>query len=157
MHSAAHSRIDYTIREEESHPSESLLSHYIGVYDPDTQQLQLVPARKATIRATPRSDTGNESVEEDPAPNVTFQPVPETSLASNDIFNFSSSPHDPTLALHLARKRLKKLSDPLLKMPSLPVDIYLNRPPASLSSTPRRLLSWTQWMHQHHPRSHRKR
>ena len=50
------------------------MSHYIGIYDPETQDLQLVQARKATIRGTPRSETGNESAkEEEPAPNVTLR------------------------------------------------------------------------------------
>ncbi|MCJ1264697.1 DNA-directed RNA polymerase I subunit rpa49 [Lobaria immixta] len=71
LHSAAHPRIDYTVREQEPNSVESLMSHYIGIYDPETQDLQLVQARKATIRGTPRSETGNESAkEEEPAPNL---------------------------------------------------------------------------------------
>ena len=72
LHCAARSKIDYTVVEEDSNSIERLLTHYIGIYDPDTKQLQLVQARKATIRGTPRSDTDIESVEEDPAPNVTL-------------------------------------------------------------------------------------
>ncbi|MCJ1462350.1 DNA-directed RNA polymerase I subunit rpa49 [Pseudocyphellaria aurata] len=69
LHSAAaQSKIDYTVQYQESNSTESLLNHYIGIYDPETQHIQLVPARAATIRGTPRSDTVNESgAEEDPA------------------------------------------------------------------------------------------
>lgn len=72
LHSAARSRIDYTVREQESSSTESLLKHYLGIYDQETQQLQLIEAREATIRGTPRMDTGDDSVEEknDTAPNV---------------------------------------------------------------------------------------
>lgn len=70
LHCAAHSALEYTAREEESSSMEKLMNHYIGVFDPETQELQLVPASKVIIRATPRSDPGNETAEEDENPSL---------------------------------------------------------------------------------------
>ena len=65
LHSSAHPKLDYIAREESSDGSEGYLKHYIGVYDPETGELQLVQARKFIIRSTLRSpgnyDHGSES------------------------------------------------------------------------------------------------
>lgn len=65
LHSSAHPRLDYVAREESSDASEGYLKHYIGVYDPETGELQLVQARKLIMRSTLRSpgngDNGSES------------------------------------------------------------------------------------------------
>ncbi|KAL8938422.1 MAG: hypothetical protein Q9211_003205 [Gyalolechia sp. 1 TL-2023] len=45
--------IDYIAREEED-GSDSLLSHYLGVFDPESGQLQLVRARKLVLRSKVR-------------------------------------------------------------------------------------------------------
>lgn len=42
-------------RQEISNGCENYLKHYIGVYDPDTEQLQLVQARNLVVRSTLRS------------------------------------------------------------------------------------------------------
>lgn len=60
LHSSHHSKLDYIAREESSDGSESYLKHYIGVYDPETGELQLVQARKFIIRSTLRSSGGDE-------------------------------------------------------------------------------------------------
>ena len=70
LHSSAHLKLDFTAREESSNGSESHLKHYIGVYDPETGQLQLVQARKLVIRSTLRSsdhdEKGNDSEKDVP-------------------------------------------------------------------------------------------
>ena len=70
LHSSAHPKLDYIAREESSDGSEGYLKHYIGVYDPETGELQLVQARKLIIRSTLRShgndDNGNESDKDTP-------------------------------------------------------------------------------------------
>jgi len=52
LHSASHRTMDYTARED--HPK-GLLNHYVGVFDPATGELQIVEARKMTVRSTVRS------------------------------------------------------------------------------------------------------
>ena len=68
LHSSVHPKLDYIAREETSDGSEGYLKHYIGVYDPETGELQLVQARKLIIRSTLRSsgncDNGSESDKE---------------------------------------------------------------------------------------------
>ncbi|KAI4257538.1 MAG: hypothetical protein L6R42_005584, partial [Xanthoria sp. 1 TBL-2021] len=54
VHTSAHPRIDYTGREEDGGGTEGLLSHYIGVYDPRSGDLQLMRARKLVLRGSPR-------------------------------------------------------------------------------------------------------
>ena len=55
LHSSAHPKLDYVAREEFSDGSEGHLKHYIGVYDPEAGELQLVQARKLIIRSILRS------------------------------------------------------------------------------------------------------
>lgn len=55
LHTSAHSKIDYIAREEEGDGNGGLLSHYLGVYDPQSGQLQLVRARKLVLRSSLRS------------------------------------------------------------------------------------------------------
>lgn len=43
----------YTAQEEESFSTEKLWTHYIGVFNPETEKLQLFPSAKVTIRGTP--------------------------------------------------------------------------------------------------------
>ncbi|KAH8894980.1 RNA polymerase I associated factor, A49-like protein [Thozetella sp. PMI_491] len=52
LHSDSHRTMDYTARED--HPK-GLLKHYIGVFDPQTGSLQVVEARKMTLRGTVRA------------------------------------------------------------------------------------------------------
>lgn len=76
LHSSTHPKLDYTAREEASNGSENYLSHYIGVYDPESGQLQLVQARKAVVRSTLRSAATRANEDEatkDDAPNVRIQ------------------------------------------------------------------------------------
>ncbi|KAL8771552.1 MAG: hypothetical protein Q9209_002994 [Squamulea sp. 1 TL-2023] len=57
LHTSAHPKIDYIGREEEGGGTDGLLSHYIGVYDPQSGDLQLVRARKLVLRGSLRSTT----------------------------------------------------------------------------------------------------
>ncbi|KAI4176111.1 MAG: hypothetical protein LQ346_007945 [Caloplaca aetnensis] len=54
LHTSAHPKIDYLGKEEERGGSDSLLNHYLGVYDPESGQLQLVRARKLVLRGSVR-------------------------------------------------------------------------------------------------------
>lgn len=57
LQSSEHSRLDYTAREEKDGSSESKLKDYIGVYDPATGKMQLMPVKRLTVRSTLRSET----------------------------------------------------------------------------------------------------
>ncbi|KAF2750075.1 RNA polymerase I associated factor, A49-like protein [Sporormia fimetaria CBS 119925] len=56
LHSSQHPRLDYTAQEEKDGSSESLLQDYIGVFDPATKKLQVVPARRLAVRQALRSE-----------------------------------------------------------------------------------------------------
>jgi DNA-directed RNA polymerase I subunit RPA49 len=49
--------LDYTAQEEQDGSSESQLKDYVGVFDPATKKLQLVPVKRVTVRSTLRSET----------------------------------------------------------------------------------------------------
>ncbi|TLS22767.1 uncharacterized protein PpBr36_05968 [Pyricularia pennisetigena] len=55
LHSSSHRSLDYTAREEQSQNGEGFLRHYIGVFDPKTGELEVVEARKVTVRGSVRS------------------------------------------------------------------------------------------------------
>lgn len=54
--SSEHPRLDYTAAPETDGSAESMLSDYIGVFDPATGRLQLLPVPKVTVRSTLRSE-----------------------------------------------------------------------------------------------------
>jgi DNA-directed RNA polymerase I subunit RPA49 len=56
LQSSEHQRLDYTAQEEKDGSSDSLLKDYIGVFDPATGKLQVVPVPKLTVRSTLRSE-----------------------------------------------------------------------------------------------------
>lgn len=55
IESSDHPAIDYVGREEEAGGTDSLLKHYIGVYDPATGGLQVIESRKMTVRGIVRA------------------------------------------------------------------------------------------------------
>lgn len=55
--SSEHSRLDYLAQEEQDGSSESQLKDYVGVYDPATSKLQIVPVKRVVVRSTLRSET----------------------------------------------------------------------------------------------------
>ncbi|KAL6713194.1 DNA-directed RNA polymerase I subunit rpa49 [Lecanora helva] len=68
LRSSTHPKLDYTASEERSNGSDAHLRHYVGVYDPETGELQLVQARNVVLRSTLRSAnaTGEEEKQKDP-------------------------------------------------------------------------------------------
>jgi DNA-directed RNA polymerase I subunit RPA49 len=68
--SEAHAKLDYTAREEKSGITDDLLKHYVGVFDPASGELQLVPARKMVVRGTLRTAR---TVEEDGDEGMPYQ------------------------------------------------------------------------------------
>jgi DNA-directed RNA polymerase I subunit RPA49 len=57
LQSSEHPRLDYLAREEKNGSSEGQLKDYIGVYDPASGKLQLMPVPRVTVRSTLRSET----------------------------------------------------------------------------------------------------
>lgn len=60
LHSSSHQNLDYTAREDRPHGADSLLRHYVGVFDPMTGHLQVVEAKKMAVRGTVRSQQASE-------------------------------------------------------------------------------------------------
>lgn len=60
LHSAEHTCLQYTAREEKDGSSESLLQDYVGVYDPATRKLQVVQVPKLTVRVDLQKWRANE-------------------------------------------------------------------------------------------------
>jgi DNA-directed RNA polymerase I subunit RPA49 len=56
LQSSDHARLDYIAQEEQDGSSESQLQDFIGVYDPATSKLQLVPVKRIVVRSTLRSE-----------------------------------------------------------------------------------------------------
>ncbi|RYN58121.1 hypothetical protein AA0114_g2042 [Alternaria tenuissima] len=54
--SSDHPRLDYTASEEQDGSAESQLQDYIGVFDPATSKLQVVPVKRVVVRTTLRSE-----------------------------------------------------------------------------------------------------
>ncbi|KAJ8064570.1 hypothetical protein OCU04_006899 [Sclerotinia nivalis] len=61
LHSSEHPKLDYTAREEEAGGSDTLLKHYVGVYDPKTGKLEVVEARKMVVRGSVRAHQAPEA------------------------------------------------------------------------------------------------
>jgi DNA-directed RNA polymerase I subunit RPA49 len=57
LQSSEHPRLDFLAREEKDGSSESQLRDFVGVYDPRTSKLQLMPVRRLTVRSTLRIET----------------------------------------------------------------------------------------------------
>ena len=55
LHSGQHPKLDYTAREEEIGGADTLLKHYLGVYDPKSGKLEVMEARKMVVRGVVRA------------------------------------------------------------------------------------------------------
>lgn len=55
LHSSDHPKLDYTAQEEEAGGADSLLKHYVGVYDPETGKMEIMEARKMVVRGSVRA------------------------------------------------------------------------------------------------------
>lgn len=54
LHSSEHPRMDFIGKEEFGNGAEKLLNHYIGIYDPQTGQMEMIKARKVAVRTVLR-------------------------------------------------------------------------------------------------------
>lgn len=61
LHSTAHRSLDYTIKSEAPRGTQPALNHFVGIYDPKTGKLQVVEAKKMTIRGTVRAKQAAET------------------------------------------------------------------------------------------------
>ena len=79
LHSSAHPTLDYVAREEASGGADAYTRDYVGVFDPQTNELKVMPARRLTMRANLKSqaDKSDESAEEESQKTVrTFYILP---------------------------------------------------------------------------------
>ncbi|KAF2142957.1 uncharacterized protein K452DRAFT_248606 [Aplosporella prunicola CBS 121167] len=67
LQSSNHPKLDFTAREELDGSADSLLKHYVGVFDPVTGQLQVMEAHKVVLRSTLRSETQEVQIEREQA------------------------------------------------------------------------------------------
>ena len=65
LHSSNHPKLDYVGQETETENGDSFIKHYVGVYDPSDETLQLVPARKVIIRSTLKTTAPTSPVAEE--------------------------------------------------------------------------------------------
>ena len=73
LHSSEHPRVDYTAKEDGQDGLESHLKHYIGVFDPETGKLDVIEAKKMTVRGVPRAQKAPEdSLASRSAPKVRY-------------------------------------------------------------------------------------
>ena len=118
LHSDTHPKLDYTAREEESSGGESLLKHYIGVYDPATGELQVSQARKFVVRSTLRTDASTNTANKSEEMPTEIDSVRKSFFKHTqgrwltDIPLNRGSLHAPSLDRRLARKSLKKQFEP---------------------------------------------
>ncbi|PVI07573.1 DNA-directed RNA polymeras-like protein I 49 kDa polypeptide [Periconia macrospinosa] len=57
LQSSDHPRLDFLAKEERDGSAQSQLRDYVGVYDPASGKLQLMPVRRLTVRSSLRSET----------------------------------------------------------------------------------------------------
>lgn len=55
LYSSGHKTLNYTGREDQPKGGDGLLRHYIGMFDPKTGELEVVEARKVTVRGSVRA------------------------------------------------------------------------------------------------------
>ncbi|RSL71056.1 hypothetical protein CEP54_001456 [Fusarium duplospermum] len=55
LHSTAHRSLDYTVKAEGPRGTKPALNHFLGIYDPKTGKLQVVEAKKMTVRGAVRA------------------------------------------------------------------------------------------------------
>lgn len=102
LHSSEHPKLDYTAREEEAGGSDTLLKHYIGVYDPDTGKMEVMEARKVVVRGVVRA---HQATAEDDAAAVSREEIIHTSVV-NAIQDFRDRRND--LGQTFGTKKAKK-------------------------------------------------
>ena len=83
LHSAVHAKLDYVGREEPDGSTNGLLRHYVGIYDPKTADLKVIPARKVVVRSTLRSPAHDKEDDiEAEVPNVSPTSFPAHMICS---------------------------------------------------------------------------
>lgn len=55
LHSDEHPKMDYTAREEDVGETRSLVKHYVGIYDPETDKLEIAEARPVFLTGIVKS------------------------------------------------------------------------------------------------------
>lgn len=61
LHSTSHPTLDYTVKEDTVRGTKPKLNHFVGIYDPKTGRMQVVEAKKMTVRGAVRSKQAAEA------------------------------------------------------------------------------------------------
>lgn len=79
LHSTSHRTLDYTAQEERpTNGSQSLaqpLKHYLAAWDPKTGQMEVVEAKKVTLRGVVRAKQAADESLKPPEYHVRFRPI----------------------------------------------------------------------------------
>ena len=70
LHTSAHPTIEYVAREEEAN-GDNLMRHYLGIYDSKTGEVQVMEARKLTVRSILKSELQEADQDDDEEENLT--------------------------------------------------------------------------------------
>lgn len=126
VESSDHPAIEYVGREEEAGGTDSLLKHYIGVYDPATGDLQVIESRKVTVRGIVRSQR---------APGEAFQ-------EKGDYKNMRELRNDlgQTFGTKKSRKAIAALTENAISAPRTAAD-YAHSAPKKLDANAQAMLA----------------
>lgn len=81
-------RVEYTAKEDGDGGVDSHLAHYIGVFDPATGKLDVIQAKKMTMRATPKAQKAPEESAADAAYRVCFPHALLDLLVTNRLVDY---------------------------------------------------------------------
>lgn len=127
IESSDHPAIEYVGREEEAGGTDSLLKHYIGVYDPATGDLQITESRKVTVRGIVRAQR---------APGEAFQ-------EKGDSKNMREMRNDlgQTFGTKKSRKAIAALTENAISAPKTAADYAPGGAPKKLDANAQAMLS----------------
>jgi hypothetical protein len=115
LHSSEHPKLDYTAREEESGGSNTLLKHYIGVYDPESGKMEVMEARKVIVRGVVRA---HQATTEDEAAVVSAQNNPNYRFVTDALYR-NSETAGTTLDRHSVRRKQRRPLHQSQRTPSI--------------------------------------
>jgi DNA-directed RNA polymerase I subunit RPA49 len=86
LHSTSHRTLDYTAREDKPKSGDSLLKHYIGIFDPQSGKLDIIEAKKMVVRGVVRSrQAEDEAMAEQTVKYVSHHDLFRLCFGSSDI------------------------------------------------------------------------
>lgn len=109
MHSSEHPRLDYTAREEKSGNAESLLQHYVGIYDPQTGELKVTPAHRVVMSCALRPSEAELKEEEAARIRPNVGSLIFWTCVSSEANNTQFAAQRKSLGMEFGTKKAKKM------------------------------------------------